>query len=263
MKETEPNGEELSKKFSEVDELFREKKFSEIISKIDGIIKVAKELKLDNFLSIAQEKLKDIIAEAQKNLLLIEKAKKDKDYDVVKIIVDGNTGVGKTTMLRRLIENKFYNDTELTVGIEFFVMDYNLFGKSIKAAIWDLSGPTRFDYLRPFCYRGANCVVLVSDLLTLEREQSSERIDYYMTVAQNASITSNQIILVGNKKDLLSHTKDSSEIIKSCINKYGLSKFLETSAKEGENINNLFELAVAYGMHNKGLINTEELQRYK
>jgi len=180
---------------------------------------------------------------------------------VTKIIVDGEGGVGKTTMLKKLESGLFDPQTKLTIGIDFFSYYFNFpNGQKVNAQIWDLVGAERFNFLRPFCYRGASCVVLVVDL---SRPNTLEKLEYFIEIAKQANIKNEQIILAGSKADLLYERFVDAAYLKSFVEKYNLNEIIETSARDRNNIEVLFKLATLIAIFSKGTVNEEEFKIYK
>ncbi|MFX1316647.1 MAG: Rab family GTPase [Promethearchaeota archaeon] len=180
--------------------------------------------------------------------------------EYVKIIVDGRAGVGKTTMLKSLIEKNFDPYTKITIGVDFFKKNYNFNENNVIAQFWDLAGVSRFDVLRSSYYRGANAIVLVGDLT---RATTFDELDYFVKLANVVNICSDQIILVGNKNDLLKERSIHPSHLALFIRKYGITEFFETSARFRENIEVIFELATLIALHNLGNVKKVELHSYK
>lgn len=178
----------------------------------------------------------------------------------MKIAVDGVGGVGKTTMLTKLEYGIFDPHTKLTIGVDFFAKDYSILGQDITAQFWDLVGATRFNFLRPISYKGANCLILVCDLT---RPITFERIGYFIKMANLADIKSNQIILVGTKADLFYERNVDSGYLLTILEKFKISHFIETSARNNHNIDALFELATGSAMLDKKIINEQDFKVFK
>ncbi|MFX1392776.1 MAG: Rab family GTPase [Promethearchaeota archaeon] len=177
------------------------------------------------------------------------------------MVVDGYGGVGKTTMLKRLESGIFDPETKLTVGLDFFSKKYNdIFERKVTAQFWDLVGAKRFSFLRPFCYKGANCVILVIDLT---RPNTLEDLNYFIKVAKESNISSDQIILVGTKTDLFYLRGIESGYLNSIVEKYGFIELIETSARNNHNLDVLFELATGLAMYKRGMINYSEFSLFK
>ncbi|MFX1443572.1 MAG: Rab family GTPase [Promethearchaeota archaeon] len=170
-------------------------------------------------------------------------------------MVDGYGGVGKTTMLKKLEYGVFDPETRLTIGIDFFAKKINLFGHNVTAQFWDLVGAARFNFLRPICYKGANCIILVADLT---RPITFERIDYFIDVAKQVNIKPSQIILAGAKTDLYYERSVDSYYLSNILEKLNISESVETSARNNHNLDELFELATALALFHKGMITENE-----
>ena len=181
--------------------------------------------------------------------------------EIIKIIVDGDGGVGKTTMLKRLTEGQFDPGTPITIGLDFFVKEYYLFDQKVYAQFWDFVGASRFDILRPTCYGGASSMVLVCDLTRI-MTTTEERINYFLDVANSASLNSQKIILVGSKTDLYYERSVNPEYLAVYREKYNFHQVIEVSARSNNNLELLFESAVALGMYNKGLVEKSEFEEY-
>ncbi|MFX1409289.1 MAG: Rab family GTPase [Promethearchaeota archaeon] len=192
--------------------------------------------------------------------LLVQKNGVINIEEYVKIIVDGRAGVGKTTMLKSLIEKYFDPYTKITIGVDFFKKNYLFNGNKVVAQFWDLGGVSRFDILRSCYYRGANSIVLVGDLT---RATTFDELNYFVKLANAVNISSDQIILVGNKNDLLEERSILPSHLALFMEHYDITEFFETSARFRENIEVIFELATLIGLYNLGNINKVELHSYK
>jgi Ras-related protein Rab-11A len=86
----------------------------------------------------------------------------DDDYDYLfKVVIIGDSGVGKSNLLSRFTRNEFHLDSKSTIGVEFATRSIQHDGKIIKAQIWDTAGQERFQSLGVAFYRGADSCVLV------------------------------------------------------------------------------------------------------
>jgi small GTP-binding protein len=164
-------------------------------------------------------------------------------------------------MLKKLEYGVFDPDTKLTIGLDFFSKQYaDFLGRTVHTQFWDLVGAARFNFLRPMCYKGANCIILVCDLT---RPLTFERIDYFLKIAEEKNISSNQIILVGTKTDLYYERSVDSNYLSTLLEKYRFFELIETSARNSHNLEVLFEIATALAMYNKGILDAEELKFFK
>jgi small GTP-binding protein len=155
-----------------------------------------------------------------------------------KILIFGPAAVGKTSLLERLVYDRFSGNYKLTIGVNFLskLIDVRGNGK-VKLTIWDIGGQKRFEVMRSEFYKGASGAVLVFDLTRMETYNAIDKwlneVRYY---AGNIPF-----ILIGNKADLLDDIgriidKREAEEFARTHN----STYIETSAKTGENVEEAF-----------------------
>ncbi|XP_010453062.1 PREDICTED: ras-related protein RABA4a-like [Camelina sativa] len=157
------------------------------------------------------------------------------DY-VFKLVLIGDSGVGKSQILSRYARNEFSLDSKATIGVEFqtrtLVMDH----KSVKAQIWDTAGQERYRAVTSAYYRGAVGAMLVYDV---SRRQTFDHIPRWLEELRNHADKNIVIILVGNKSDLEDQRAISTEDAQEFAEKEGLF-FLETSALNAVNVESAF-----------------------
>lgn len=160
-----------------------------------------------------------------------------KAYDYLfKLLLIGDSGVGKTCVLFRFAEDQ-YNATFIsTIGIDFKIRTIELDGKKIKLQIWDTAGQERFRTITTAYYRGAMGILLVYDI-TSEKSFDSIR-NWIRNIEEHASADVERM-LIGNKCDMNDKRQVSKERGEKLAIEYGM-KFMETSAKLNENIENAF-----------------------
>ncbi|KAG0331655.1 GTP-binding protein [Podila humilis] len=151
---------------------------------------------------------------------------KSASYDyLIKLLLIGDSGVGKSCLLLRFSDDSFTPSFITTIGIDFKIRTIELDGKRIKLQIWDTAGQERFRTITTAYYRGAMGILLVYDV-TDERSFSNIR-NWFSNVEQHASEGVNKI-LIGNKCDMPKVVqKDQGQAL---ADEFGI-KFLETSAK--------------------------------
>ena len=151
-------------------------------------------------------------------------------YDYLfKVILIGNSGVGKTCMLSRYIDKVFDSNFLMTIGVDFKVKKLELNCKSIKLQIWDTAGQERFRTINCAYYRGANGIILVYDV---SNRKSFEDIRDWLEELDNNCSKETVRILVGNKSDV-EFRSVSIEEAENFAEKYGMS-YIETSAKNNK-----------------------------
>lgn len=161
------------------------------------------------------------------------------DY-LIKLLMIGDSGVGKSCLLLRFSDDSFTTSFITTIGIDFKIKTVEIDGKRVKLQIWDTAGQERFRTITTAYYRGAMGILLVYDITD---EQSFLNIrNWIRNIEQHAS-DSVQKILIGNKCDMTDDriiTKDRGQEL---ADEYGI-KFYETSAKTDTNVKEAF-IAIA------------------
>ena len=153
-----------------------------------------------------------------------------------KFIVIGCSGAGKTSILRRLVDNKFVKGTQSTVGIEYFTYITTIEGRTIKMMIWDTAGQERFYTIAKAYFRSALGVILVFDI---SDRKSFDQLPRWLRDARAEADTNCSVILVGNKVDLAASRAVSLEEAQKFATEHELS-YIETSAQDNTNIEEAF-----------------------
>ena len=157
------------------------------------------------------------------------------DY-LFKILIIGESGVGKTCLLLRYAENSFTANHLLTIGIDFKIKMVNIENKIIKLQIWDTAGQDRFRTITKTYYKGSHGVILVYDVC--DDKSFANVKNWIKQIEQNARSNICKI-LVGNKCDKPERVITEEEGIK--LGKFYNMNYYETSAKTGQNINEIFD----------------------
>ncbi|BFF97837.1 GL15675 [Drosophila persimilis] len=160
-----------------------------------------------------------------------------KTYDYLfKLLLIGDSGVGKTCILFRFSEDAFNTTFISTIGIDFKIRTIELDNKKIKLQIWDTAGQERFRTITTAYYRGAMGIMLVYDIT---QEKSFENIkNWIRNIEENASADVEKMLL-GNKCELHDKRQVSKERGEQLAIEYGI-KFMETSAKASINVEEAF-----------------------
>ncbi len=156
-----------------------------------------------------------------------------------KILTIGESGVGKTCILRRFVENKFLKNHLATIGIDFKTKTLNINDQEIKLKIWDTAGQERFRNITNQYYKGADGIVLVFDVTD---EASFEKIkDWMDQILSNTNKDEICLVLLGNKCDVEAVKRSiKPEQGRELANELNINYF-ETSALSGYNIKEAFE----------------------
>uniref|UniRef100_A0A3P9HW33 small monomeric GTPase n=1 Tax=Oryzias latipes TaxID=8090 RepID=A0A3P9HW33_ORYLA len=160
-----------------------------------------------------------------------------KTYDYLfKLLLIGDSGVGKTCLLFRFSEDAFNTTFISTIGIDFKIRTVDLDGKKIKLQIWDTAGQERFRTITTAYYRGAMGIMLVYDITN---EKSFDNIrNWIRNIEEHASADVERMVL-GNKCDMNDRRQVSKERGEKLAIDYSI-KFLETSAKSSINVEEAF-----------------------
>ncbi|KAK9325443.1 ras family-domain-containing protein [Lipomyces orientalis] len=160
-----------------------------------------------------------------------------RNYDIlIKLLLIGDSGVGKSCLLLRFSEDSFTPSFITTIGIDFKIRTIDLDGKRIKMQIWDTAGQERFRTITTAYYRGAMGILLVYDV-TDEKSFNNIR-NWFSNVEQHASEGVNKL-LIGNKCDWEEKRAVSTEQGKALANELGIP-FIEASAKANINVEEAF-----------------------
>eukprot|EP00029_Vermamoeba_vermiformis_P003907 TRINITY_DN14441_c0_g1_i1.p1 TRINITY_DN14441_c0_g1~~TRINITY_DN14441_c0_g1_i1.p1 ORF type:complete len:241 (-),score=80.49 TRINITY_DN14441_c0_g1_i1:92-778(-) len=158
-------------------------------------------------------------------------------YDhLFKIVVIGDSGVGKSNLISRYTTNIFREEARTTIGVEFGHKTIKIEEKVIKAQIWDTAGQERFKALTRGYYRGAVGGLLV---YSVTDKASFEHLEKWLEELTGHAEPGILVMLVGNKSDLQSARQVSTQEGKDFAAKNGLS-FIETSAKTGAQVDSAF-----------------------
>ena len=141
----------------------------------------------------------------------------DEDYDyLVKIVIVGDSGVGKTNLLSRFSINKYEENTRNTIGVDFTAVDLKILNKSVKAQFWDTAGQEKYRSIASAYYKNAQGVIMVYDMT---RRETFENIENWWTELKEQGDPNINMIMVGNKADLVEErvvtTEDASALAKA------------------------------------------------
>ena len=169
--------------------------------------------------------------------------------NIFKILTIGESGVGKTCILRRFVEDKFLKNHLATIGIDFKTKTLNINNQEIKLKIWDTAGQERFRNITTQYYKGADGIVLVYDVTD---EASYEKIkDWMDQILSNTQQEEIGLVLLGNKCDMEPRnvTEDQGKKMAEDLK----ISYFETSALTGQGIKEAFEQLTRDIMKKKGV----------
>ena len=170
------------------------------------------------------------------------------EYDhVFKILMVGDSGVGKSCMLLPFVDQE-YNETYIsTIGVDFRIKTVEMEGKKVKLMIWDTAGQERFRTITSSYYRGAQGVMIVYDVTS---DRSFSNVKQWLSEIHRFAGENIEKVLVGNKSDQTSRKEVDYDTGKRFAEDLGIM-FTETSAKNGNNIKQLFLSLASQILKNK------------
>ena len=154
-----------------------------------------------------------------------------------KIIVVGDSGVGKSCLTMKGTKNHFEECYSPTVGFEFFTFNIRIGDKNVKLQIWDTCGQEAYRSLITSFYRNASLAILV---YSIDNQNSFDNIEAWLNEIKSQASPETKIILIGNKTDLEDKRKIPIETAEEFSKEHNFNFFLETSAKTGFNAQNVF-----------------------
>jgi len=160
------------------------------------------------------------------------------NYDYLfKVVLIGDSGVGKSNLLSRFTRNEFNLESKSTIGVEFATRTINVDGKTVKAQIWDTAGQERYRAITSAYYRGAVGALLVYDIA---KHATYVNVTRWLKELRDHADSNIVIMLVGNKSDLKHLRAVPTDESKAFSEENGLS-FIETSALDASNVESAFQ----------------------
>ena len=175
------------------------------------------------------------------------------DFDLnFKIIIIGDSGVGKSCLSLRATKNVFENLYSPTIGFEFMTFFIKVDNKAIKLQIWDTCGQEIYRSLISSFYNSSSLAIVV---YSIDNEDSFNNLDFWLNEIRSKANPDIGIILIGNKADLDNKRKVTKETAQEYCDNNQIKVFMETSAKTGDNAQNIFIEAakMLYEQHMKSL----------
>jgi len=163
---------------------------------------------------------------------------KQRDYDFLfKLVLIGDSGVGKSCLLLRFADDAFTESYISTIGVDFRFRTVKIDGKTVKLQIWDTAGQERFRTITSAYYRGADGIIMVFDVTSVE---SFDHVSDWLKEVNRYAADGTVKLLVGNKCDRPASDKAVTiDQAKEYANELGIA-FLETSAKSAKNVEEAF-----------------------
>ncbi len=177
-----------------------------------------------------------------------------------KVIIFGDGGVGKTTLVKRYMLGFYDLSTKLTIGADFFVKRLRINDMNVTLQIWDFGGEERFRFLLPQYVAGSSGGIFMFDIT---RYTSLKNFNSWLEIFREEysnhghSNSTLPIIMVGSKKDLEENRSVERDHAKKIVQNQKLYKYRECSAKTGENVEEIFEDLALELLRRVGVVKTE------
>lgn len=156
---------------------------------------------------------------------------------ILKVVIFGDAGCGKTTLAKRFMTNAFIPDRTMTIGVDFEYKSLIVDRKCVKLMIWDFAGEERFRFMFPHYIAGAKGGILMYDITD---HASFLHVANWLSIV-NGSKKTFPILLLGAKSDLEFMRKVTQEEGKEIAKEMRLNLFTECSSKTGENVEKSFQ----------------------
>lgn len=162
---------------------------------------------------------------------------KQRDYDYLfKLVLIGDSGVGKSCLLLRFADDAFTESYISTIGVDFRFRTVKIDKKTVKLQIWDTAGQERFRTITSAYYRGADGIIMVYDVTS---NDSFDHVNDWLKEVNRYAAEGTVKLLVGNKSDRTADKVVTEEQAKEFADDLGIA-FLETSAKSAKNVEEAF-----------------------
>jgi len=180
---------------------------------------------------------------------------------LLKIIILGDSGVGKTSLMHQFVSQRFDSRYKATIGADFMTKDVEVGGRTVTLQIWDTAGQERFQSLGSAFYRGADACMLVFDVT---QQEGFSHINSWL---EEFSIQAGRrdSVLIGNKTDLEERRQVSAKTVQAWCAKQSVAhdgelKYFETSAKENVRVEEAFIAVATAALAKKAAISEEVAQ---
>ncbi|KAL7282907.1 hypothetical protein ACG7TL_002324 [Trametes sanguinea] len=160
-------------------------------------------------------------------------------YDYLfKLLLIGDSGVGKSCLLLRFAEDAFTDSYLSTIGVDFKIRTIQLDGKTVKLQIWDTAGQERFRTIAAAYYRGAHGIIMVYDVTEME---TFSNVKVWLQEIDKHASEGVKKLMIGNKSDLVERKVVEYSIAKEFADSLAIP-FIETSAKNSTNVEEAFTM---------------------
>ena len=163
---------------------------------------------------------------------------------MLKVIILGDSGVGKTSLMQQFVNKKFFSQYKATIGADFLTKELTLDNRKVVLQIWDTAGQERFQSLGVAFYRGADCCVLMYDVTNHKSFENLETWhDEFLLQANPLDPENFPFTVIGNKIDVEEGKRQvSAQKAQRWCQEKGNFPYFETSAKEATGVDQAFDV---------------------
>jgi small GTP-binding protein len=158
-----------------------------------------------------------------------------------KVLLLGDGGVGKTTLIKRYVTGSFDAGTKITIGADFHTKELSVNGKEVTLQVWDFGGEERFRFILPTYCRGARAGIFVYDVTKLESLlHAGDWVNLVRTEVPNIPV-----VMVGTKIDLSDQRVVQADEAATRAADLGINHVMEASSRTGESVEQVFDVVTS------------------
>ena len=165
-----------------------------------------------------------------------EVGSQEKEDYKLKVVIIGDSGVGKTNLIKRFVSDTFSENSKATVGVEFLSKTYKINDHIFKIELWDTAGQERYKSITSVYYKGSKGALLVYDITS---QITFDNIGKWITEIRDKTSKDITLMMVGNKMDLSQYREVSNEQALNKAKTLGIP-IMETSALDSTNVKEAF-----------------------
>ncbi|MFX1395838.1 MAG: Rab family GTPase [Promethearchaeota archaeon] len=178
----------------------------------------------------------------------------DKKEYILKIVVLGDAAVGKTSLINQYMDHSFQEDYKPTLGVNILTKEIKMNKSNVRLILWDLAAQSKYDLSRKLFFQGCSGAMFVYDI-TRHKSFSNIKNKWYGDFCiYSLAKSEGNYLLIGNKVDLEESRTVTKEEAEKLADALKVAEFIETSAKNGKNVDKTFRTLVSRVLKRKGFV---------